>query len=618
MTRRASLTRRRRGSSSSSSAVDDDIVNDGQSGLDALFIAALKRAFAHAPVALAVTEGPAHTLRFANAPFQRLQSAGSVAIVAPPPPDGRPAANLAPLLDRAFQHVEIIRDELLGPTGSAGRWSCSVWPIADGTAAPDGLVVEVRDAAYVEGVRTRQRLIAERLLLGALREQDAATTAREVGERAVHLASTGRDLSMSLDEEETRDVVRRSRLTRRGTWCIVDLLEPNGAVHRLAVVHPDPAKQELARTLADRWYETRPGGPVHLARAAHPVGGKPQVITKDADAALVAVARGPEELETLRQLGFESLLVVPMVVQAKVMGVMTFVTAEGDAPLAAEDITLATDLADRCGMALDHARLYHEAEVLRLAAELASRGKSEFLARMSHELRTPLNSIGGFVEVLALETHGPLNAEQQTDLERIKRNQEHLSTLIEQVLTFVRAQGKRIEYELAAVPIRAILNEVAGMLERAAKEKGLELDLHSVDTGVAAWADPDRVRQILLNLVTNAIKYCPRGHGRITIASSVTPDAVMVHVTDLGPGIPADKLDMIFEPFVQLGGGLARREGGLGLGLSISRDLARAMHGDLTVESTVDVGSRFTLTLPRARHDPTGRGDPHESKTLAA
>src|SRR5678815_4932182 len=151
--------------------------------------------------------------------------------------------------------------------------------------------------------------IRDRLVLGALRDRDSAFEARAASDRAQLLASVGHDLAMSLDEAAIRDVVRRIRLTRRDTWCIVDLLERNGMIHRLAVVHPDPQKQEMASSLADRWYEVRPDDPVHLAKTPRLVAG--QVIAKDAVDALAAAARGPIELATLRQVGFESLLVVP-------------------------------------------------------------------------------------------------------------------------------------------------------------------------------------------------------------------------------------------------------------------------------------------------------------------
>lgn len=575
-----------------------DTAQDAPRIIDASLLAELERAFVHAPAAFAVTEGPTHVLRYANGPFQRLQSSGEIVIARASPSRDEGAAELAPLLDRVFRRVELVTDEVFGV---AARWSCTAWPIASGSDVPVGLVVEVRDSPYAEGIRIHQRVIAERLLLGALRDRDIAAEARATGERAAFLASLGRDLAMSLDQDTTRNVVRRARLTREGTWCIVDLLEPNGMIHRLAVVHPDPAKQYLASSLADRWYESRPEGPIHLAQLGRPIGGPPVVITKDTRDELAAVARGPNELATIQELGFGALLVVPMVVQSRVLGAITFVTAEGDVPLEPEDIVLASDLADRCAMALDHARLYHETDALRAAADEASRAKSNFIRRMTHDLRTPLSAISGFVDLLILGTHGPLTEEQRTDLDRIKHNQRHLAALISQVITYVQGEGGRVEYHSGTVVVQQMLTDVAGMLDETAKEGGITVDLRPGDARTSVWADPDRMRQILMNVLSNAVKFTPRG-GEIRLDFGVSADSVAIHVSDTGPGIPSDKSEEIFQPFAQLDAGRAHRQG-MGLGLAISRDLARVMHGDLTVESTEGVGSRFTLTLPRVPHE---------------
>jgi signal transduction histidine kinase len=247
--------------------------------------------------------------------------------------------------------------------------------------------------------------------------------------------------------------------------------------------------------------------------------------------------------------------------------------------------------------------LYREADALRLAAELANQSKSQFLGSMSHELRTPLNAIGGFAELIELGIQGPVTKKQHQSLARIKANQVHLLTLITEILNFVRIESGRMEYRIAEMSLARALSDAAEMLSGAVAEKGLTVEWSSTASDAVAWADPDRVRQILVNLVMNAVKYIPNNGGGITLSCAVAGDTVVAEVVDTGPGIPKDKMDSIFEPFVQLTAGLTERRGGVGLGLAISRDLARAMHGDLTVSSTVGVGSRFTLTLPRARSD---------------
>jgi signal transduction histidine kinase len=459
---------------------------------------------------------------------------------------------------------------------------------------PQRLVIEVRDVQLIEAARVRQRAVAERLLLGALREQDAAHEATRANTQAQYLSKVSRDLSMSLDEATTRDTVRKLTLPRPGTWCIVDVIESNGAIHRLAVVHPDPAKQELARKLEDQW-------PVKIGTRADVASVRrmrPTVVTEESGAGLMLAAHGEENLRILREIGFGALLMLPLIVRARVQGAITFVTREGDPLFSREEIALGVDVAARCALALDNARLYREADALRLAAEAANQSKSEFLGSMSHELRTPLNAIGGFAELLDLGIHGPVTHEQHVALARIKSNQEHLLSVITEILNFVRIESGRMEYSNGEVSLRDALSGVREMLDVAIQEKQLTIIGPTPDANAAAWADPDRVRQIIMNLLMNAVKYMPLNGGTITLSCGTIGETAFAQVADTGPGMPPTKLQSIFEPFVQLSSGLAERRGGVGLGLAISRDLANAMGGDLTVESTLGVGSTFTLTLP--------------------
>lgn len=568
---------------------------------DVIVRASLGKHLAFAPVAFAVTEGPAHAILWANTLFRRLLSVGEIRIGRATRSSAPPAADLTPLLDRVFRSAETVRDSIIRRRDDdTPSWNCTIWPVSDSDDTPDRLVIEIRALGLIEGAKVRQREIAQRLLLGALREQDVAHEAVDARGRAQYLAKTSRDLSMSLDESATRDTIRRLTLPRPGTWCIVDVLESNGSVHRLAVVHPDPDKQELARKLEAQWpaEKIEPMSTLSALRAA-----RPKIVTPESHAALMLAAHGPENLRLLREIGFGSLLVVPLIVRAEIRGAITFVSRRGDPPFTKDEADLAVDVAARCALALDNARLYREADALRLAAELANKSKSEFLGSMSHELRTPLNAIGGFAELIELGIQGPVTEKQHDSLARIKANQEHLLGLITEILNFVRIESGRMEYRNVDISVRDALIDVVAMLSGVIEEKGLILDGPLGEASAMAWADPDRVRQILVNLLMNAVKYTPQKGGTISLTCEVAGDMVLAHVVDTGPGIPPAKLESIFEPFVQLTAGLADRRGGVGLGLAISRDLARAMDGDLTVESTVGVGSRFTLALPLARSD---------------
>jgi signal transduction histidine kinase len=547
-----------------------------------------------APVALALTGGPTHELLYANGVFLHLLAIEAIALGH----DGgapRHAADLTPLLDRAFQRTEPREEIVRSPRPGSATWSCTVWPVSSAPDSPREIMIEVRDVTQAEGAKARQRAITERLLLGALNDQDAARDAEDTGRRAVHLADVSRKLSISLDEGETRDAIRRLTLPRPGIWCIVDVVESNGAIHRLPPIHPDPAKQAMAERLADQSV-TADGIPMGVRSVL--ASARPMVLTPDADRALTVVAHGEDKLRLLREIGFGALLVVPLITRARVEGTITFVSPEGQDSFSTEEIALATDLGSRCALALENARLYREAETLRQAADLANQSKTQFLSSMSHELRTPLNAIAGFVELLDLAIPGPVTPKQHEALARIKANQELLLTLITEILNFARIDSGRIEYHLGEVSLRQALANVGEMLSGAMVDKGLARDGPRDEVDATAWADADRVRQILVNLVMNAVKYTQTG-GRISLECDSDQQHAYARVSDTGPGIAAPKLTAIFEPFVQLTPGLANERGGVGLGLAISRDLARAMGGDLEVESTVGVGSRFTLVLPK-------------------
>jgi len=231
-------------------------------------------------------------------------------------------------------------------------------------------------------------------------------------------------------------------------------------------------------------------------------------------------------------------------------------------------------------------------------AEEANHAKSEFLAMMSHELRTPLNAIGGYAQLMAMGLRGPITPEQREDLERIERSQRHLLGLINDVLNFAKLEAGRVQFFIARVPMNELLLGVEALVLPQLHAKGLRY----VDAGdcgnIAVHADEEKARQVLINLLSNAIKFTPAG-GQVRVACAEDEEQVRIIVSDSGVGIPPDRLDAIFEPFVQVDRGLTSRQEGTGLGLAISRDLARHMGGDLTATSTAGVGSSFTLKLPR-------------------
>lgn len=254
---------------------------------------------------------------------------------------------------------------------------------------------------------------------------------------------------------------------------------------------------------------------------------------------------------------------------------------------------------------LDHsreleARLRRAATAAKRAkasAEMASRARTQFLTVMSHELRTPLNAIGGYAELLGLGIHGPVTDDQLDSLERIQRNQHQLLGLINQVLDYSRLETGGLQYDVREIVVAQAIQKVESLTLAAMNAKRVGYR-PSMDPTLLACADRDKLHQILLNLFTNAVKFTNEG-GTIEVDSFGDATRVYVSVHDTGVGIADDRLATIFDPFVQVEGGFTRRSGGIGLGLAISRELARGMGGTLTVASAVGQGSTFTLALPR-------------------
>jgi signal transduction histidine kinase len=309
----------------------------------------------------------------------------------------------------------------------------------------------------------------------------------------------------------------------------------------------------------------------------------------------------PEIRSVAADLEHHANVIVPLVVDGRPVGALGIAFSSART-FDEEERALALNVARQCALALERARLIESERAARAEADAANQTKTQFLATMSHELRTPLNAIGGYAELVEMGIHGPVTPAQREALVRIQRSQQHLLSLVNNVLNLVKLDTKHVHYHLMDVAIDQALQFVVEATAPQLQAKRLRYE-QGPCTGMAVRADGEKLRQILINLLSNAIKFTDDG-GSIVVSCSVEGRDVRIDVRDTGCGIPAEQLDAIFDPFVQVDRRLNRPIEGTGLGLAISRELAQGMGGALTAASIVGEGSTFTLRLPAARDWP--------------
>ncbi len=431
------------------------------------------------------------------------------------------------------------------------------------------------------------------------------TEGRRAEESQKFLVEAGGVIASSLDYETTLASVARMAVPVLADWCSVDVLEEDGRLKRLAVTHVDPKKVEWAYELQERYPPD-----MNSERGAAQVlrTGRSELYPEIADEMLVAAAIDEEHLKIMREIGFTSAIIAPLVAQGRTLGVITFISAESGRRYGREELALAENLAHRAGIAVDNARLYRKAQE-------ANRLKDEFLATVSHELRTPLTAILGWASMLRKTEFDRQTA--RNALETIERNARAQSQIIEDLLDVSRIVTGKLRLDVRQVEPASFIDAAVESVRPAADAKGVRLS-KALDTGsVALSGDPARLQQITWNLLTNAIKFTPRG-GRVEIRLARTGSNVEMAVSDTGAGIKPEFLPYVFDRFRQADSSTTRRHGGLGLGLSIVRHLVELHGGTVRAESAGEgQGSTFTVTLPVAPLYRKASGEARATHTRA-
>ncbi|HEV7919176.1 MAG TPA: ATP-binding protein [Thermoanaerobaculia bacterium] len=403
---------------------------------------------------------------------------------------------------------------------------------------------------------------------------------------ASFVAQAAEVLSSSLDYDQTLAAIAAIAVPQFSDWCFVDVVDEQGAVRRLVIKHSDERQIALAEE-AERKYPTLGDpayGPPRVIRS-----GRPEATDID-DALLTRLARSEEHLDILRRLGFCSAVIVPLIARGRTLGALTFVNAESGRRFDEAARRTANDLARRAAMAADNARLYQH-------LESANRAKDDFLATLSHELRTPMTATLGWASMLRM---GGLAEETvRTAVETIAQSTAAQSRLIDDILDVSRIVTGKMQISLQPVrladPILAALETVRS----AADAKQIMIDVELQAEGARVSGDPARLQQVLWNLLSNAVKFTPRG-GRVRVTlDQPQPGTARVTVGDDGEGIAPEFLPFVFERFRQGETGMNRRHSGLGLGLSIARNLVELHGGRMTAASDwPGRGATFTILLP--------------------
>ena len=454
--------------------------------------------------------------------------------------------------------------------------------------APDGTVRWVEGKGRVEYGPDLAPVRMAGVCMAIDRRKRAELERSALQSRAEFLAEASALLSSSLDYVTTLQNVAALAVPRISDWCAVYMRRDDGSIEELAAAHADPLRLARARALRERFPISArdPHGAAAVIRenraALHP-----EITAAEIDAAV----EDPEYRAWLLELGIRSAMLVPIRTSEGVAGALAFIaTTESDRRFTDDDLGLAQDVAQRAGMAIENARLYH-------AAEAANRAKDQFLATLSHELRTPLNAILGWTRLLQQGRLAPDRTPQALGI--ILRNAELQARLISDILDVARIRTGKLRLDRKRLETADVVKQAAEALEPVAAARGVAISLQ-LASGLETTGDPERLQQVAWNLLSNAVKFTPDG-GRVEVVLGRERAEAVLRVTDTGIGIPAEFLPHLFERFRQADGTTTRNHAGLGLGLAITRHLVELHGGRIEGCSAGEGrGATFTVRLPLA------------------
>jgi signal transduction histidine kinase len=441
--------------------------------------------------------------------------------------------------------------------------------------------------AYIASLRdVTERKRTEQSARALIREQAARNAAEVAAHRFRFLSESSAILSSSLDCRTIMSALARVCVADMADWAEVYVVEDGGLVRRLEIAHCESAKTELVDRLRDASITPDSRHPVlEVLRTRKPILAA--TVDDDLLASTIVDSRHGAIVD---ELGMASLMMMPMVARDRALGAIALISSDTARRFTQQDLALAEDIAARAALALDNSLLYAE-------ARKANQTKSDFLAVVSHDLRTPLNAIIGYAELLTMGIPEPVPDAARERLQRIRMSARHLLYLLDELLGFARLEAGHEQLHVQEVDVRNIAREMAAVVEPLALAADLKFELDVPEHPVVMRTDPDKLRQVLVNLGGNAVKYTEEGKVRVVMHEDAANRAV-IHVSDTGIGIAPEHLDQIFEPFWQVDSSQRSHDGGTGLGLSVVRGLVQLLGGEVSVESAPGEGSTFTVSVP--------------------